>query len=379
MSKFNKLKVMVIFGTRPEAIKMAPVIKALQDRPDQIDVNICVTAQHRELLDQVLEVFQIQPDYDLEIMKAGQSLSYLTANILTKLDPILEKEKPDWILVQGDTTTVMTAAIAGFYHRVRIGHIEAGLRTGDKFSPYPEEFNRRIADQISDLHFAPTALTRDNLLREGFPSESVHITGNTCIDALFEILDRTDSGRAEPWQSRLIPDRRLVVVTAHRRENFGDPFEQICAALTDLAEKYRSSIQIVYPVHPNPRVKERAYAQLSGQENIILTDPIDYLPFVHLLNKATLILTDSGGIQEEAPSLGIPVLVLRESTERPEGVAAGTLKLVGTDRNTIVKEASRLLDDQVAYEQMAGVANPYGDGKAGERIVDLVLKSHTKP
>ena len=355
---------------------MAPVIKALQNHPNKIDVKICVTAQHRELLDQVLDVFQIQPDYDLDMMREGQTLSYLTANILTKLDPILQEEQPDWILVQGDTTTVMTAAIAGFYHRIRIGHIEAGLRTGDKYSPYPEEFNRRIADQISDLHFAPTERTRDNLLREGFSPETVHVTGNTVIDALLTIVDREEPEVPAKWDRLLNPDRRLIVVTAHRRENFGEPFEQICQALLDLAKKYASSIQIVYPVHPNPHVKERAYSVLSGMDNIILTEPLDYLPFVHLLNKAHLILTDSGGIQEEAPSLGLPVLVLRESTERPEGVEAGTLKIVGTDRRRIVKEASLLLDDQVAYKKMAAIANPYGDGRAGQRIVELICHYH---
>jgi UDP-N-acetylglucosamine 2-epimerase (non-hydrolysing) len=378
MENGSSIKVMTIFGTRPEAVKMAPVIKALQNRPDEIDVKICVTAQHRELLDQVLEVFQIRPDYDLEIMKAGQSLSYLTANILTKLDPILQDEKPDWILVQGDTTTVMTAAIAGFYHRIRIGHIEAGLRTGDKFSPYPEEFNRRIADQISDLHFAPTEMTRDNLLREGFPDENIHVTGNTCIDALLGIVGREDPGVSEKWDRLLDPNRRLIVVTAHRRENFGPPFDDICTALLELSEKYASTIQIVYPVHPNPQVKARAYALLNEIDNIHLCDPIDYLPFVHLLNRADLILTDSGGIQEEAPSLGVPVLVLRESTERPEGIKAGTLKLVGTDPRRIVEETSVLLDDPIAYEKMAGTVNPYGDGQASERIVDLICKYHDR-
>ena len=376
MANISPIKVMTIFGTRPEAIKMAPVIKALQNHPDKIDVKICVTAQHRELLDQVLDVFQIQPDYDLDMMREGQTLSYLTANILTKLDPILQEEQPDWILVQGDTTTVMTAAIAGFYHRIRIGHIEAGLRTGDKYSPYPEEFNRRIADQISDLHFAPTERTRDNLLREGFSPETVHVTGNTVIDALLTIVDRDEPEVSAKWDRLLIPDRRLIIVTAHRRENFGEPFEQICQALLDLAKKYASSIQIVYPVHPNPNVKERAYSVLSGMDNIILTEPLDYLPFVHLLNKAYLILTDSGGIQEEAPSLGLPVLVLRESTERPEGVEAGTLKIVGTDRRRIVEEASRLLDDPIAYEKMAAIDNPYGDGRAGQRIVELICHYH---
>ena len=372
------IKVITVFGTRPEAIKMAPVVKALQRNPQKIDVRICVTAQHRELLDQVLDVFDVQPDYDLHVMQEKQTLSYITAHILTKLDKILKEEQPDWILTQGDTTSAMTGALAGFYHHIQVGHIEAGLRTGTRHSPYPEEINRRIADQVSDLHFAPTEQTRKNLLREGFSPDTIHVTGNTVIDALLEIVKRDDLKAPDGVEDKLLPERKLVVVTAHRRENFGEPFDNICNALTDLSEKYASSIQIVYPVHPNPHVKDRAYELLGSVKNIILTDPMEYLPFVRLLNRADLILTDSGGIQEEAPSLGVPVLVLRESTERPEGVEAGTLKVVGTDRRRIVEEVSLLLDNPDEYEKMTRSKNPYGDGRASERIVDLICRYHKK-
>lgn len=365
---------MTIFGTRPEAIKMAPVIKALHRRADTIESKICVTAQHRDLLDQPLALFHIQPDYDLQIMQQQQTLSYITANVLTKLETIILQEHPDWILVQGDTTTAMAAALAGFYHRVRVGHVEAGLRTHDRYNPYPEEINRRIADSVCDLHFAPTRLARENLLSEGFKDSSISVTGNTVIDALLDIVQREDDPTFHALNGILMPGRRVIVVTAHRRENFGAPLEQICAALLDLAHRYTDTIQIVYPVHPNPKVKSLAYTLLNDTENITLVAPLDYLPFVHLMNSADLILTDSGGIQEEAPSLGKPVLVLRETTERPEGVEAGTLKVIGTDRQSIVRETARLLDDTTAYEAMAGAVNPYGDGHAGERIVDILLK-----
>lgn len=374
----KKLKVLTIFGTRPEAIKMAPVIDALRKRSDVIDVRICVTAQHRELLDQVLEIFAITPDYDLQIMQDNQTLSYITANILTKLDSIIQSELPDWILTQGDTTSAMTGALAGFYHRVRVGHIEAGLRTGTPHSPFPEEINRRIADQVSDLHFAPTDRTRDNLLREGFSSDSIYVTGNTVIDALLATVSRDESEVLESISHLLPKSKRLIVVTAHRRENFGVPFSDICHALQDLAREFVSSIQIVYPVHPNPAVRERAHEMLGAIENIILTEPLEYLPFAHLLNRADLIITDSGGIQEEAPSLGVPVLVLRESTERPEGVEAGTLKVIGTDRHRIVAETTRLLTDKKEYDRMAGAKNPYGDGLASQRIVDILIENHNQ-
>lgn len=370
------IKVMPIFGTRPEAIKVAPVIQALQRRPEAFEVTICVTAQHRDLLDQVLSLFRIKPDFDLEIMQEKQSLSYLTAAILTRLETILQENRPDWILVQGDTTTAMTGALAGFYHRIRVGHIEAGLRTGDRHAPYPEEINRRLADSLCDLHFAPTPGARDNLLREGFPPDTIHVTGNTVIDALLSIVHQEEQNALARFGHLIMPGRRLIVVTAHRRENFGAPLEQICKALTEVARHYGPTIQIIYPVHPNPYVRDCVYRLLSHIENITLIDSLDYLPFVHLLNRAHLILTDSGGIQEEAPSLGIPVLVLRDRTERPEGVAAGTLKLVGTDAQRIVDETMRLLDHPEEYRKMAQAQNPYGDGQASERIVDLIGDYH---
>lgn len=378
MSNTNRkpIRVMPIFGTRPEAIKMAPVIQALQRRPESFDVTVCVTAQHRDLLDQVLSLFRIKPDFDLGIMQERQSLSYMTAVILTRLETILQENPPDWILVQGDTTTAMTGALAGFYHRLRVGHIEAGLRTGDRHAPYPEEINRRLADSLCDLHFAPTSGARDNLLREGFPPDTIHVTGNTVIDALLSIVHQEGQDALARFSHLIMPGRRLIVVTAHRRENFGAPLEQICKALTDVARRYGPAIQIIYPVHPNPYVRDCVYRLLSHIENITLTDPLDYLPFVHLLNRAHLILTDSGGIQEEAPSLGIPVLVLRDCTERPEGVAAGTLRLVGTDAQRIVDETMRLLDHPEEYEKMARAQNPYGDGQASERIVDLISDYH---
>ncbi|MBM3262412.1 MAG: UDP-N-acetylglucosamine 2-epimerase (non-hydrolyzing) [candidate division Zixibacteria bacterium] len=365
---------MPIFGTRPEAVKMAPVVEALKRRPETFDIKICVTAQHRELLDQVLSLFRIEPDFDMGIMQANQSLSYTTSTILTRLEDILKEHRPDWVLVHGDTTTSMTAALAGFYQRIRVGHVEAGLRTGDRYAPYPEEINRRIADTLSDLHFAPTQGARDNLLREGYSPDTIHVTGNTVIDALLSIIHQGEGQTAGLLNSLVMPGRRLIVVTAHRRENLGAPLEQICHALIGLAHHYKKTVQIIYPVHPNPRVRETVHRLLGQVENITLTDPLEYLPFVHLLNRATLILTDSGGIQEEAPSLGVPVLVLRDVTERPEGVEAGTLKLVGSDTQGIMDETIRLFDDPVEYRRMSQAQNPYGDGRASERIAHVLAK-----
>lgn len=355
---------------------MAPVIKALQSFPGQIDVKVCVTAQHREMLDQVLKAFNIKPDIDLNLMLPGQELSKLTARILTGLEPVLENFKPDWLLIQGDTTTVMAAAILGFYHQVKIGHIEAGLRTHDKWQPFPEEVNRRIASVLADLHFAPTENNRQNLLKEGIPDKQIVITGNPAIDAL-----RIVSQQPAPHQVEALLEqtdiangkRRLVLVTAHRRENFGEPMIEICQALKHLADAFKDEISIIYPVHLNPNIQEPVYRLLSGVANIKLLPPVDYLVLVHLMKHATLILTDSGGIQEEAPSFGIPTLVLRERTERQEGVAAGTLKLVGTNQDTIFNEAQHLLNDPQAYAGMAGAINPYGDGHAAERIVAALL------
>jgi len=371
-----KLQVMVIFGTRPEAVKMAPVIKTLQKYPQNIDLKICVTAQHREMLDQVLEAFHIKPDIDLDLMAHDQTLADLTARIFTSLDPVLAKHQPDWILIQGDTTTVMAAAILGYYRQIRIGHVEAGLRTHDKWQPFPEEMNRRIAGVVADLHFAPTENNRQNLLREGIPDALIKVTGNPAIDALQMISQQP----APPQVEQLLNEtgvasgaRRLVLVTAHRRENFGQPILDICKALKRLAETYQDEIAIIYPVHLNPNIQEPVYETLSGVENITLLPPLDYLPLVHLMKHATLILTDSGGIQEEAPSLGVPTLVLRQRTERQEGVSAGTLKLVGTDPEDIFIEARYLLDDPAAHMAMTGAVNPYGDGHAAERIVAALL------
>lgn len=364
---------MTIFGTRPEAIKMAPVIKALRRR-GEIETRVCVTAQHREMLDQVLSLFRIQPDYDLGIMQEQQTLAYITASVLTKLDPILAADRPDWILVHGDTTTTMAATLAGFYHRVRVGHVEAGLRTWNRYNPYPEEVNRKIVDSVCDLHFAPTPGARKNLLREGVDDRTIVVTGNTAVDALLDIIQQGEQAAGDGLDGLVMPDRRLIVVTAHRRENVGPPLEQICGALIDLANRYQSTVQIVYPVHPNPQVKDQVYALLQGIDNITLIPPVEYLTFVHLMNRAEVILTDSGGIQEEAPSLKKPVLVLRERTERPEGVTAGTLKVVGTDRQRIVQETVRLLDDPAEYRRMAEATNPYGDGRAGERIADVLCQ-----
>lgn len=372
----SKLRVITIFGTRPEAVKMAPVVKQLRQFPDQIETCVCVTAQHREMLDQVLEAFQITPDVDLNLMRPNQSLPELTARIFTELHPVLLDFKPDWLLVQGDTTTVMAAAVLGFYDRIKVGHVEAGLRTFDKWQPFPEEINRRLAGVVADLHFAPTENNRQNLLRENVPDSQIRVTGNTSIDALQYISKQPTPPATTELLARAGVDtgeHRLVLVTAHRRENFGQPIRDICAALKELAKRYQDEITLVYPVHLNPNIQEPVHQELDGISNIILLPPLDYMPLVHLMKHATLILTDSGGIQEEAPSFGIPTLVLRETTERQEGVEAGTLKLVGTDPRRIVAEAQRLLDVPEAYAEMAGSVNPYGDGHAAEKIVDALL------
>ncbi|MBN2392181.1 MAG: UDP-N-acetylglucosamine 2-epimerase (non-hydrolyzing) [Anaerolineae bacterium] len=364
------MKVLSIFGTRPEAIKMAPVVKALENHPDTFISRVCVTAQHREMLDQVLALFDIAPDYDLNLMTPGQTLSGLTARVFTELDPVLAQEQPDWVLVQGDTTTVMAASLAAFYHRVKVGHVEAGLRTRDKWQPFPEEVNRRVAGVVADLHFAPTETARQNLLREGVAPATVHVTGNTVIDALqmAAAMDYdVESGPLAgiPW------DKRVILVTAHRRENFGRPLENICAALREIAERY-ADVHIVYPVHLNPNVQSPVYRLLATVSNITLLPPLDYLPLVQLMRRAYLVLTDSGGIQEEAPGLGKPVLVFRDTTERPEAVDAGVVRLVGTDTRTIISWLQRMLDQSSTYDQMAKVTNPYGDGKAAQRIVRIV-------
>jgi UDP-N-acetylglucosamine 2-epimerase (non-hydrolysing) len=372
----DKLRVLSVFGTRPEAVKMAPVIQALAGEPE-VESRVCVTAQHRQMLDQVLDLFNIKPDYDLNLMRPNQSLAGLTAEVMENLDPVLADEHPDWVLVQGDTTTVMTAALAAFYRGIRVGHVEAGLRTGDKRQPFPEEINRRIAGTIADLHFAPTELARQNLLHEGVDDKLIRVTGNTEIDAQLQVLQMPVPTQVRDWLAEWqIHDdgNRLALVTAHRRENFGQPIEDICAALKRLAEDYSVKLHVVYPVHFNPNIQEPVHRILDGIPNIHLLDPLDYLPMVHMLKASTIVLTDSGGIQEEAPGLGKPTLVLREKTERPEGVEAGVLKLVGTDTNRIVTEAHRLLDDEAEYSKMAHAANPFGDGHAAARIVKALIE-----
>ncbi|MBI1761761.1 MAG: UDP-N-acetylglucosamine 2-epimerase (non-hydrolyzing) [Acidobacteria bacterium] len=361
------LKILSIFGTRPEAIKMAPVVQALQQHPSEFTSVVCVTAQHRQMLDQVLTLFALQPDYDLDLMQREQTLAQLTANILTQVDAVLVKEQPDWVLVQGDTTTAMAAAMAAFYRRIKVAHVEAGLRTGDKTQPFPEEINRIFADALADLHFAPTEQSRAHLLREGVPSTSVVVTGNTVIDALLDVAARPYDWQADEL-AQVPPDKRLILVTAHRRENFGQPLENICTALLQIAARF-PAVQLVYPVHLNPNVQRAVNTHLRGVANITLLPPLDYLPLVQLLKRSHLVLTDSGGLQEEAPGLGKPVLVLRDATERPEGVEAGTVKLVGTDIERIVNETTRLLTEPDAYERMARAVNPYGDGQASARIV----------
>jgi UDP-N-acetylglucosamine 2-epimerase (non-hydrolysing) len=375
------MRVLSIFGTRPEAVKMAPVVMELSRQPN-IESLVCVTAQHRQMLDQVLNLFAIKPDIDLDLMQPDQSLANLTAAIFTNLDPVLSQLKPDWVLVQGDTTTVMASAILAYYHHIKVGHVEAGLRSGDKWQPFPEEVNRTIAGVVADLHFAPTEWAKNNLLRENVPENHIIITGNPVIDALQYVASLPPTDEINQLFSQIgltlnpsTEQPRLILVTAHRRENFGAPLENICHALRQLAEHYGNSIRIVYPVHLNPNVQETVYRLLGNIPNIVLLPPLDYLPFVQLMKRATLILTDSGGLQEEAPGLGVPVLVLRGVTERPEGVQAGTVRLVGTDTRAIVAEAQRLLDDPTAYQQMAQAVNPYGDGHASERIVAALLES----
>lgn len=368
-----RLRVLSVFGTRPEAIKMAPVVAALAAAGD-IESRVCVTGQHREMLDQVLSLFRITADYDLAVMRPAQKLGEVTAAVLTGLDGVLSEFQPDLVLVHGDTTTALAASLAAFYRRISIGHVEAGLRTGDIQSPWPEELNRKIADSVSELFFAPTEKSRANLLAEGARDERIFVTGNTVIDALQDIASviETDAELSVEMERRfgLAADRKVVLVTGHRRESFGAGFERICRALGRLAD--RPDVQIVYPVHLNPNVKGPVERLLGERENIRLIPPQDYLPFVYLMKRAHLILTDSGGVQEEAPSLGKPVLVMRDTTERPEAIEAGTVRLVGTDESLIVSEAARLLDDPGAYAAMSQAHNPYGDGRAAGRIVSAI-------
>ncbi|MFT6985267.1 MAG: UDP-N-acetylglucosamine 2-epimerase (non-hydrolyzing) [Psychromonas sp.] len=370
------IKILTVFGTRPEAIKMAPLVDALKKQPG-IDAKVCVTAQHREMLDQVLELFSITPDYDLNIMQPGQSLSDVTTNILSGLEPILKEFRPDLILVHGDTSTTLSTSLAAFYQQIPIGHVEAGLRTGDLNSPWPEEGNRRLTSAITQLHFAPTESAKANLLREGISADNIEVTGNTVIDALMQVTSKLknntqlSSTLADKFP-QLDANKKLILVTGHRRESFGGGFERICEALADIASRH-SNVQIIYPVHLNPNVREPVNRILCNLDNIHLIEPQDYLPFVYLMDKAHLILTDSGGIQEEAPSLGKPVLVMRDVTERPEAVAAGTVQLVGTDKNNIINTVEKLLQDEVIYSRMSRAHNPYGDGQSCQKIINRIM------
>lgn len=370
-----KIKTLCVFGTRPEAIKMAPLALMLA-KDERFNAKVCVTGQHREMLDQVLELFDLVPDYDLNIMKPGQDLTDVTSAILQGLRDVLSEFKPDIVLVHGDTATTFAATLAAYYQQIPVGHIEAGLRTGNLYSPWPEEANRKLTGALARLHFAPTEASGTNLQKEGVGAGSIHITGNTVIDALLEVVSKLD--RDNELQSRLAsqfsflePEQRLILVTGHRRESFGGGFERICQALADTARKH-PDVQIVYPVHLNPNVREPVNRLLKGVDNIHLIEPLDYLPFVYLMNRSSIILTDSGGIQEEAPSLAKPVLVMRDTTERPEAIEAGTVKLVGTNPQVITNELNTLLTDEAAYRAMAFAHNPYGDGKACDRIIDVL-------
>ena len=382
-------KIILVFGTRPEAIKMAPLVKELEKYPDEFRTLVCVTGQHREMLDQVLRLFDIRPDYDLNIMKAGQTLYDVTSRVLCEFGKVLQKEHPDLVLVHGDTTTSMASALAAFYEQIPVGHVEAGLRTGNIYSPWPEEMNRQITGRIAVLDFAPTRFGLDNLVRENVPEERITVTGNTVIDALYYVIDRINSDAALreslEWNicaqgydvSRLKDNgRRLVLITGHRRENFGEGFRNICKALDTLSRRY-TDVDFVYPMHLNPNVRKPIHDMFDGRmpENMFFIEPLDYFDFVRLMELSHIVLTDSGGIQEEAPGLGKPVVVMRDTTERPEAVEAGTVKLVGTDYDKITNQISRLLDDAGYYNAMSKAVNPYGDGKACPRIVDFIRSS----
>lgn len=368
-------KILSVFGTRPEAIKMAPIVQALQN-DCRFEAKVCVTGQHREMLDQVLDLFQISPDYDLNIMQPKQTLNQVTSNILLVIDAVLDEFKPDVVLVHGDTATTFAASLAAYYRHILVGHVEAGLRTGNIHSPWPEEANRKLTSSLTHYHFAPTATSQNNLLAEGYDASKIHVTGNTVIDALFIIRDRIANYKElDSTLSTMFPqldsDKKMILVTGHRRESFGSGIEQICQALASTAAKY-PNCQIIYPVHLNPNIQEPVNRLLNNIDNIYLIEPQQYLTFVYLMNKANIILTDSGGIQEEAPSLAKPVLVMRDTTERPEAVEVGTVRLVGTNANSIAQALDTLLSDENAYQQMAQATNPYGDGQATKRILDIL-------
>lgn len=367
------IKVMSIFGTRPEAIKMAPLVKELERRKE-IESIVCVTAQHREMLDQVLNTFDIKPDYDLNIMKQGQSLADVTTRALVGLEEVIKEVKPDIVLVHGDTTTTFAGALAAFYNQVAIGHVEAGLRTYDKYSPYPEEMNRQMVDRLSDLYFAPTEISKDNLLKENIDESKIYITGNTAIDAMSTTVDENYTHPELDW---INAGERMILLTAHRRENLGEPMRHIFRAIKRVVDEF-SDVKVIYPIHMNPRVREVANEVFGDADRVKLIEPLEVFDFHNFQNKSYIILTDSGGIQEEAPSLGKPVLVLRDTTERPEGIKAGTLKLVGTDEDVIYEETKKLLLDKKAYEKMSKASNPYGDGHASERIVDAIIEYFNK-
>jgi UDP-N-acetylglucosamine 2-epimerase (non-hydrolysing) len=393
----KRQRVLLVFGTRPEAIKMAPLVKEFEKQPDRYETLVCVTGQHREMLDQVLRLFEIVPQYDLNIMKHGQDLYDVTARVLVGLRDVLKETQPDWVLVHGDTTTSMAAALAAFYQQVPVAHVEAGLRTHDPYSPWPEEMNRQITSRIATCHFSPTPLSRQNLLNEGVDEAAIAVTGNTVIDALYMVIDKIKdnpaiqgeineallkSGLPKNMTENIVSPgqdgRKLVLITGHRRENFGEGFQNICNAIKTLTEKF-PDVDFIYPMHLNPRVREpirQVFGRTPGQ-NVFFIEPLEYLPFVYLMNRSTMVLTDSGGIQEEAPGLGKPVLVMRDTTERPEALEAGTVKLVGTDYHLIVSETSRLLEDGDYYDAMARATNPYGDGKASSRIVEFLWRKTT--
>ena len=381
-------KIMLVFGTRPEAIKMAPLVKEFQKQPEQVETVVCVTGQHREMLDQVLRIFDIHPDYDLNIMKQGQDLYDVTAHVLTGLRDVLKEVKPDVVLVHGDTTTSTASALAAFYLQILVAHIEAGLRTHNIYSPWPEEMNRLLTGRLATYHFSPTPLSRNNLIKESVDDRNIIVTGNTVIDALYWVVDKIKNDKVLDSElvkvlvkagydvNRLNGGKKLVLITGHRRENFGDGFIHMCTAIKDLTRKY-PDVDFVYPMHLNPNVRKPIHEvfgeDLSGLGNMFFIEPLEYLSFVYLMEKSTIVLTDSGGIQEEAPGLGKPVLVMRDTTERPEALDAGTVKLVGTDYDRIVNEVSVLIDDKVAYEKMSKAVNPYGDGLACKRIVNALL------
>ncbi|WP_448912208.1 non-hydrolyzing UDP-N-acetylglucosamine 2-epimerase [Haemophilus sputorum] len=372
------MKILTVFGTRPEAIKMAPLVNQLRENP-QIISKVCVTGQHREMLDQVLSLFEIEPDYDLNIMKESQTLQGITTSIIEKLTPVLEEFKPHYILVHGDTTTTFAASLAAFYQKIPVGHVEAGLRTQNIYSPWPEEANRCLTSMLTSLHFAPTETAKNNLIAENKKPEGIIITGNTVIDALLIVTEKLKSPTLKTQMEECFPftknDKKIILITAHRRENHGDGIKNIGLAILELAQKY-SEFEFVLPLHLNPNVRRPLLEMLSGIENVHLIEPQEYLPFVYLMSCSHIILSDSGGVQEEAPSLGKPVLVMRDTTERPEAVAAGTVKLVGSDTDTIVKEFSLLMDNPYLYEKMSMAKNPYGDGMASHRIVETLLKNN---